>query len=737
MANPRKQWKTMFFLMFGSVVMMGLFGMGDAYALTADGAVKNANNLSDVIAGQSETLKKMAEWASIVIAIFTPLIAILLKLISSLMTDSYILGNNSTGGYDIAQLLYEVWNISRSIVNYLIMAAVMFSAVMGLIPKFGEKYDLKKSIGKIIIAAVMVNLTWFGVRVIMDASEVATHAVYSLPQTVFAGNKAFEEAATINPCTITSDKGHVDQTGNCSPTYILVNPKGNFKTLKTESGNNQYSQASQSTKDNAIKNLNDQITKTVAEKAKATKEADQKKYDAILTSLKKQKESIEKIDTAKIVDYGAITIFWDDFNYEQFNSGTIAPLFAYSIMQIQKLPMIATQSSELKEAINAETNIVDNGWIALLINSVIALVVMVMMIVLFLMMLIVLIFRIIIIWVNIMVLPFWVFSQIGIFGGIFDKMKGKYVGIDPLIKSIFAPVIMGLPMVIGFILIQAGNSYGMMGDISNGFIMQGPLINGIATIHQAFYYALCIGVMWIGSKAAILSISEGTFFNGIIKTISDGTDNFMKGIASAPMYMQWMPIMGSDGKVKTASLANIFGQNGLGSVARYFQNQPDALAPDSKDAVIANATTNEDLVLNKINYEKGKGVLENPENVIDTLSSQKDKMNNIFKAPDATPERIMDQLVGEMLPIKEAITKNVLTLEEVYKMLNHGSKRKEDSILNDATYTRLFNPTGARLTASSASNTTTATATNPANSATTPAAPQPASPATNPPPTTG
>jgi hypothetical protein len=103
--------------------------------------------------------------------------------LGKLMSSYYILDSG------MGETLYNTWSVIRNFVNVAFVLLLLIIAVR-VILGFGENGldTLKKMLPKFVLALIAVNLTFFGARVILTASDVLTTAVYTIPRTVGGQN---------------------------------------------------------------------------------------------------------------------------------------------------------------------------------------------------------------------------------------------------------------------------------------------------------------------------------------------------------------------------------------------------------------------------------------------------------------------------------------------------------------------------------------------------------------------
>ena len=497
--------------------------------------------------------KKFSEFATLIVALFTPMIAIAVKFAGILMGDAFIMGTAGTDAqFPIADLLYELWDVVRTLVNYGFLLILLFVAVANILPINKDQNNLSTILPSLIIAIITVNMTWFMMRIVFDVAEVATHIVYSLPESI--ANKSVgtsksllnDEKCVVNTKTPEEWRAMSDEAklsnpaaeeattkkmpyihGNCYPELIYVKPTA------------AYTDISSTQMKDAAEHLD--INTTDEE-------------DEDFERLSEKGTNIAK------VNYGALTIYWSDFDYSRFSEGTILPLMAFSIMQIQNLPRMASQGISEATAKDADGNaVLPDNWTSLFINTIFAFVLMIIMLILFITMVINLFGRVIVLWVNIILSPVlslnMVLKDIGMSP---VQGDGEWLGYLSFMRSAFAPAIMGIPFVIGFILITVGQQYSMPGFNESGNInLQGSLVNGVASIHALFYHLLTIGVLWAGGVKA-LEMSKNPVSTNFAQGITTGVADMATWIRNASMKIPMIPGgINSNGKVELLSMDNI------------------------------------------------------------------------------------------------------------------------------------------------------------------------------------
>lgn len=624
--------------------------------------------------------QKFAEIASLFIGFFIPLVAILVKFIGVLMGDDYIFGANE-GGVPIAQVLYELWDIIRTIVNYGFLLILLFYAVMNIIPFGTDEYEIKSVLPSLVVAIVVVNLTWFGARVVFDVVDVSARIVYGLPEalTVNENNQALSRKCIASTKHKPSDVfkpgskepyaeakdategAHVYMHGNCYPSYLSVDFE---RALDSEP---KYTPSNES--------LKEKITTLQNLKSKSdTNESQQKRIDQQLERLEKLQQQIESGEGA-VVDYGTMVIYWTDFDYSKFNESSIAQLFAFSVMQIQNLPRTAYSNIEqIAQSSGGQVQNVKNAntWTKIFINTLAALIIMTLVTVLFVMMMINLFFRVIILWLNIIASPLMAFKLA--WKGPGGNPAGDYLGVAPFLLHAFAPVIMGIPLVIGFIMITIGKSYDFFHNSESGITeFSGPLLDGVSDIHQLFYYIMTIAILWIGGVKAIEGTTTGFVKSTFIDPISNGVSKLGSTLAKTPMYIQFIPA-GKDektGKQRFLDLKNVF-RDIPNDLQRILPSKSDT---NYRDAFKPNLTYTQKWK-QKIEIDKNDSVgWRNIQSGIDGVNVEKIIRENRGESDD---NKIIKRITRGNSQFAKAVQESGMGLKDIYALSKNGNMLEDE-----------------------------------------------------------
>lgn len=477
----------------------------------ADGSCKKHNQNTQ----PSDVAQNLGQLASFLANIFTPILAIETTLIGGMMGNELVMGTGGSSNANtlsIETLLNKFWIVIRDIVNYafiLVLLAIAFMTVVsagGGAMGFSGNFKVGAILPKFVVAVVLVNFTWFGARVILDAANVAAHVVYGIPQSI-------PEFATIFTTGVNGVACTKDEDANGKPIPLPTDPPGAFrcpwkgKDYAINTGSKTLSNAT-------VGDLN--------------KSFDPTGKSGILTFSK---------------DY--ITS-WDSVNQD-----SIASLFAFGILQIQQLPRVQSNVTTLTE---------------LTIQSIVVLVIMIILLLVFTAMFFVLLERVIMLWVMIVLSPMavllWVLDGFGLKASISQK-----IGIGAFMKWAFLPAYMGLPLVLGLMMVIIGGGQTIQGVFAN-FNGINTLVglNDINTFQRFLWYIIAIGILWFS-----MSIAEETskFTGSIVKTLKGAGEGMAKYIAKAPLYATWIPVgVGRKEGEPTAPTVSIMGAwKGVGQMS--------------------------------------------------------------------------------------------------------------------------------------------------------------------------
>ncbi|EKD92968.1 MAG: hypothetical protein ACD_28C00288G0003, partial [uncultured bacterium] len=148
----------------------------------------------------TEIEKNVTAMANIAFKFLNILLYPILVVVSALMDNEVLIGP------EMESKLLEIWTTIRNWVNMifvLLLVGVALYNVLG-IAEDGSNYALKSLLPKMVIGLVAINFSFLAGKVLIDATAVATTAVYALPTNLVIWDKEKEEVE-LRLCTITAE----------------------------------------------------------------------------------------------------------------------------------------------------------------------------------------------------------------------------------------------------------------------------------------------------------------------------------------------------------------------------------------------------------------------------------------------------------------------------------------------------------------------------------------------------
>ncbi len=180
----------------------------------------------------SDIAAAFSELAIFVSGIFVAVISFQSIIIGELMGNELIMGNawqDPRTTLDFSATLQSFWRIIRDLVNYGFIIVLLVIAFMTVISAgsssigAGEGFKVGSVLPKFVVAVVLVNFTWFGARVVLDAANVAAHVVYGIPASMSSYLPGVDEA--LSDCISHEFSGPTWWTpGEPSRNYCIYRP---------------------------------------------------------------------------------------------------------------------------------------------------------------------------------------------------------------------------------------------------------------------------------------------------------------------------------------------------------------------------------------------------------------------------------------------------------------------------------------------------------------------------------
>ena len=425
-------------------------------------------------------MQTVARASTYVNSLFNPLIHFFTFNIGNFLGNDYIFAGH------MSDMLHSIWVVSRNIVNIIFVLILLFLAVRHIFGgEEGGNTDLKKTLPMFVIMLIAINFSWLGGKVILDAANVATNVVFQIPAGVqeVAGEGLSNSLEECKP----SENITKPPTGACMPSAFYY-PADSKIT-------NHY--------------FGDDCNK---------KEFELNYADAYPK---------DKAPNKKNEYYGTTSICWKKMDIGAYNQNNASYFLSFSMARVQNLTLASTDKDLDKVAIGV----------------LFSLIIQIVYLAAFLALYLALIIRVAALWFLMAFSPFLVLmhyltKDLNVPGS--DKFS-----IKAFVNWAFVPAAVGAVWSVGFIMITTGQT--MTGDIfaklnqaggitSSVFSMK-SIFMGMESWQQFIWLIMTIGIIWIGTFAAL---SKLPVVGAVVGKIDDYGKRAAKVIGSAPM---WAPIM--------------------------------------------------------------------------------------------------------------------------------------------------------------------------------------------------
>lgn len=378
----------------------------------------------------------------------------------------------------LGSVLFELWQISRDIMNTIFAFMLVFAALYTIITADIEL--VKQRYAKFILGVILVNFSWLFPRIIIDVSSVAAASIYTLPQSVSGVSCSGPDGACKAVESIWFD---VQNTGSCA---------GSAAT--TPSGGNPP------------------------------------------CACEPQNAAIRPSEV--VLPTPNICVVVTTITDTNTSAGILNTLYV-SHMQLLELPDVPgggptpTRSSTISVLANK---------IHFAIQLLFVLFFTIAMLFPLLALAAVLLIRIPIIWVTIAFMPFMFIGFIaGDKLGSFDTMKI----FREFLKAAFIPAVVGIPLVIGYIMINAMGPGSIGCDPASqigslGFCdPNAGLLGGYETFYEILWGFITLGVIWMGVFGALSNM--GGAYAAVGNKLKGIGENWGKFALKAPLAAGLIP----------------------------------------------------------------------------------------------------------------------------------------------------------------------------------------------------
>lgn len=473
------------------------------------------------------------------------LLWIVIKFIGDLLTNDFIFGAG------IEDMLKSIWQTVRNFVNIAFVFVLLVIAFYNIVSIDPEKIPLKKSLGKVAIALILVNFSYFAAKVVLDVANVLTTAVFAIPRDIITdlqlstAEMEYGDNAIVAAC---SKRVYLDQFGNSSEDPVEA-------TDQFLADNNLFGQIKYDPDENDPER-------------RSYVDLPTKCYVPNLVKIKLFKDNVEvedgvpfaiaNYDELKVVlyykdDAGVIHPFDEDMvqvtkgeillskfeetykgaelSANKFGRNTITMILAKTMFDLNRLTDISAAST--------------TGFFGLSIGGMVNLLLLLLYGVMFVAMFIVLIFRVVYLWICIAFSPLvaltFVFKDFGI------DMPDEANIWKLFIKYAFVPVKMGIALSVGVLMIFQANRQLLdteeetltLGERAADIQIPIDTLVNDSSIQKLMWNIATVAVVWIAIKWSLKDLSRPV--QGIVDKITGYVGAVGEVAAKIPLTLPIAP----------------------------------------------------------------------------------------------------------------------------------------------------------------------------------------------------
>lgn len=403
-------------------------------------------------------------------------LTVLLKVLQRILWPIFLaigglLNNDILFGYGMEERLLQVWVQIRNYVNIIFVVILLGVALFNVLAINPDNdYAIKKFLPKFAIALIAVNFSYIAMKIVLDVTNVATTAIFTLPSSIS------KEVA--NPQIV-----DCPETGPCA----VKNTETVEKICKAYYG-------------------------TPAEWEKSIAEMSPKDLEAVKPGL------ICEVTGGKFTLSATGTDFFRRYNAR--NAGLIMAIQFMNVMDVDKV-----SSNISKDKIDIS---------GLAFNLLFSVILYIVYGAAYLALFVVLLTRLVVLWLFIALSPvvaltLAVPNLVPQAGG--DVQKKFF-------KNAFAPILMGIPLTIGYVILEAFRASKTNTDVGLGtaFNMVKLEASGISDLQSLIIAFAAVAVVWVGVFAA----ASETFAARFTEKIKQGVEGLGRTAISG---LKMLPII--------------------------------------------------------------------------------------------------------------------------------------------------------------------------------------------------
>ncbi len=402
-----------------------------------------------------ETYREIGSLLNIALGLLQSLMWPFLIFIGDLMDVDLITGPG------MEERLWAIWVQIRDLVNICFVIYLLVIALTNTLGIGGGEGNLamKTALPKLVIGLIIVNFTFVAGKVVIDVSNVATTAVFALPELVDTFDMSDQRDSLAKNLCVPESGGYYSYDDENTPVFTRI-------FCETDEDETKY---------------------------------------------------IEKLSLKSETEY-----------FASMNKSNIALVMAVNMGAVNSQNLLKAN------AINNLGDLIENFSLSVLMTLV--------MVIAYITLGLVLLARVVVLWLVL------AFSPIGVLIFVIPQVKEWLGGggdvVQKIVKHLLAPVIIGVAMTVGYVMIDAydgivGNSSSSVGGASGGaIIFDNVLFSGVSDISQLLISVASVVVVWVGVFGAASDTLAG-FATNAIKGLGETAG---KGLAKLPLQAAGMPV---------------------------------------------------------------------------------------------------------------------------------------------------------------------------------------------------
>lgn len=349
-----------------------------------------------------------------------------------------LLGNDLLFSGGMNTMLLNIWTHIRDFVNIIFVLIMLFVAIYNISGLAGENYSISKVLPKIAIALIAVNFSFLMAKVVLDAVNIATTAIFAVP-------------LARNALSIDNNPARLDSLSKefCEKIINLDKETGAEKDAKEKNAFCEPKQA-----------------------AAQTQPAGPNAPESTMGKAQYQ-----------LTEYGK------QF-FSSFNSRNVALIMAIELMEITKIDEIKTTKGDTPVPLSKVESVKD-----LAINTIFSLIFFVIYATAFVALFITLLVRVVVLWATIALMP------LSFLGMAFEKAKIDQKN-DPLsvfLTHALVPVKVALALTIGTIMITQVKQSLPGAAYNTDATTLGAIVSNMSTLQEIMAGLATAAVVWMAA----------------------------------------------------------------------------------------------------------------------------------------------------------------------------------------------------------------------------------------------